>query len=313
VLGDALLGLARAATADLLLVAPYIKVGALERVLNACPPACAVRVVTRWRAEELAQGVSDIGIWPILKERRAELFLHPRLHAKYYAAGQEVLIGSANLTQIALGWIANANLEILAESKRCQFSEFEQSLCASLVPVDDRLYELFLEKLAVFPPSAPAIPFPVPELDQKSFEQWRPALRHPEDLFLAYSGEIERLTSASRQAAVEDLAILDIGSGLDRAQFDSAICLMLRQHPEIIAIDALAVEPQRFGAFRSLLTRRGARNGGYAWQTWMRWLLYFFPDSYRMQEAAYSEIFSRVPAQQKAGWSNDHVSDRAGP
>lgn len=299
--GAALLDLTRAATSDLLLVAPYIKVAALRRVLDACPPGTSVSVVTRWRPEELALGVSDISVWPLLKARPAELFLHPRLHAKYYAAGDKALIGSANLTDAALGWAPNPNLEILSGAERARFAAFEETLSEALVPVDDRLYDLFLRALETFPPPPRNDTSLDATLDREVFERWRPALRHPADLYLAYSGEVERLTSASRNAAASDLLALGIGPGLNYVQFEGSVSLLLRQHPEVIAIDTLAAQQQRFGAFRALMSRRGAPNGGHAWQTWMRWLLHFFPRSYQMQEANYSEIFSHIPAPEEGG------------
>lgn len=300
--GNALLDLARTAASDLLLVAPYIKVGALVRVLDACPPDSKVSVVTRWRPEELALGVSDIGVWPQLRERHAMLSLHPRLHAKYYASGDFALIGSANLTHAALGWLPNSNLEILRGVDRGLFAEFERSLFETLIPVDDELYATFLARLATFPPAPGAVDPPAsgPE-DQRQFEHWRPTLRHPTDLFLAYSGMAERLSGAAREAAAADLAVLSIAPSLSQAQFEASVSLMLRQHPEVTAIDDLASEPQRFGAFRSLLSRRGAADGGHAWQTWMRWLLHFFPQDYEMQEVNYSEIFTRHRPEKEGG------------
>ncbi len=103
-LGEILLAAARQATDELLLVAPYIKLAALFKVLDVTPPSVKVRVVTRWRLDELAGGVSDIAIWPVLFARaQSELWLQPALHAKYYRADSRSLLGSANLTGAGLG------------------------------------------------------------------------------------------------------------------------------------------------------------------------------------------------------------------
>lgn len=221
------------------------------------------------------------------------LFLHPRLHAKYYASGDFALIGSANLTHAALGWLPNSNLEILRGVDRGLFAEFERLLFETVIQVNDELYATFLARLATFPPAPHAADPPALVPGQGQFEQWRPTLRHPPDLYLAYSGLAERLSGAAREAAAADLAVLGIAPSLSQAQFETSVSLMLRQHPEVTAIDELASEPQRFGAFRSLMSRRGAADGGHAWQTWMRWLLHFLPHDYEMREANYSEIFTR--------------------
>jgi hypothetical protein len=289
-LGSDLLELAASAQEELLLVAPYVKLGALDRVLNVCRTSTTVRVVTRWRLDEIALGVSDLEVWPRLKARGGRLWLHGALHAKYYRADRDVLVGSANLTDAALGWSRAPNLEILIDgaAQRDVLELFEQALWEGASPVDDDLYEAFRAALAAFPPP-PAGGVEAPA----AFREWRPHLRHPEDLYRAYMGDVDALTTASREAAVLDLAALDPPPGLAKAQFQAWIGVALRQHPEVAAIDRQTEEPQRFGQLRALLANRGAEDGARAWQTWMRWLLFFLPDRYAMQVANYSEIFSR--------------------
>lgn len=289
--GHALLDLVSRADDELLLVAPYVKFGALQRVLDACPEDVSIKVVTRWRAEELALGVSDLEVWPLLQTRGASLWLHASLHAKYYAARGEALIGSANLTDTALGWRPDSNLEILLDASDGRLPAFERELWAGATQVDDGLYNSFKAALAAFPPP-PVVSPPSPDL-AALFHQWRPVLRHPEELETAYLGGSEFLSTASREAAAADLAALSPPSGLSRVQFRIWVSLQLRQHPEFAAIDRLTAEPRRFGELRALLSKRGARNGARAWQAWMRWLLYFLAEEYQMEVTNYSEVFSR--------------------
>src|SRR4051812_7869721 len=115
-LGDRLLRLVEGADGLVILAAPFMKGHALERVLERVPTASDLVCVTRWRLEELAAGVSDLEVWPLLIRRgRSRLLLRHELHAKYYRAGPRCLVGSANLTGAALGWSAKANLELLIE------------------------------------------------------------------------------------------------------------------------------------------------------------------------------------------------------
>ncbi len=58
-LGDLYQGAIASATRRVVIVAPFIKVGALSRVLRDVRIGCELLVVTRWRLEELAAGVSD--------------------------------------------------------------------------------------------------------------------------------------------------------------------------------------------------------------------------------------------------------------
>jgi hypothetical protein len=74
--GTLLSDLCRAARRDLLLVAPFIKVGALRRILDVVPQTIPVTCVTRWRPEEIAAGVSDLEVWPLLNDRpRSSMWL----------------------------------------------------------------------------------------------------------------------------------------------------------------------------------------------------------------------------------------------
>ena len=78
-----------------------------------------VRIVTRWRAREVAAGVSDLAVFEITNDRRnTALDLLDDLHAKLYLADNKGLIGSANLTAPALGWATRNNVEILMAVRR---------------------------------------------------------------------------------------------------------------------------------------------------------------------------------------------------
>lgn len=293
-LGDGLLVLAREAKADLLLVAPYIKAAALGRLLDACPPGVAIKVVTRWRIDEIVVGVSDLEVWPLLRDRGAGLWLHPNLHAKYYRADDaHILIGSANLTDSALGWRPDPNLEILLAAPDAgeAHAAFERSLWSRARMVDDALHAAFVRALEAFPP--PPAPPPAVQEVAPAFDDWRPQLRFPADLWHAYSGEAALLTLAAQESAAADLAAFAPPSGLDRRQFETWVALQLRQHPEMHAIDRFLSQSRRFGEVRDLLAQRGASDADRAWQSWMRWLLHFLPDDYEMRVANYSEIFRK--------------------
>lgn len=292
--GEELLTLARRSKEELLLVAPYVKVGTLSRILGACPADATVKVVTRWRIEEIAIGVSDLEVWPLLKARGGSLWLHASLHAKFYRAGDSCLVGSANLTDAALGWRNDPNLEILTKVGPTEYTlaSFERDLWSRARPVNDTVHAAFVRALEAFPPRPPieAIEPPPP------FDDWRPRLRFPEDLWKAYVGDLNALTVAAREVAAGDLASLAPPPGLTRRQFDACIGLELRQHPEVTAIDAFLTKPRRFGEVTNLLARRGVPDADRAWQTWMRWFLHFLPEDYDMKVANYSEIFEKREA-----------------
>jgi len=112
--GDLLVEHVSAAKSRVVLCAPFMKVGVVKRLLAAITPGVAVEIVTRWHAEEVAAGVSDLGVFDLAAARPGtSLSLLDHLHAKLYFADEALLAGSANLTATALGWCNDPNLELL--------------------------------------------------------------------------------------------------------------------------------------------------------------------------------------------------------
>lgn len=296
-LGDQLLTSVAAVRRSCVFAAPYIKYSSLARLLSACTPTAAVFVVTRWRLDELALGVSDLSVWELVSARpNTQLFLSPNLHAKYYRADDDIWIGSANLTGAALGWSNNPNLEILIPvgSEVPALAQFEASLLAATVAVDEPLYLSFAAALEAYP--KPNLPLPETGLVNEgiAFGSWRPSLRFPSDLFSYYRGDIDDLTQAARECAARDIRALEPPLGLDRAAFMLWISQQLRQHPEVQAIVEFVGQSRRFGQMRAFLSDRGAEDGSRDWQSWMRWFELFLPDLLKFHTANYSEIVERA-------------------
>lgn len=288
-----------------MLVAPFIKAAALSRVLTNVDPDVELRCVTRWRPEEIAAGVSDLEVWPLLRERpRSSLWLSHALHAKYYRADNDCLIGSANLTSAALGWSAQPNLELLVDlpAHVAPCVGFERELWASVVSVDDDLHALMTEAVAAIQSDLP--PLIIAESREAYIvvaqpRAWLPNLRHPDDLFLAYSGRSDELSSASAENARTDLRALNVMAGLSKNAFMRSIGVLLIQQPIVHHIDRFLITPQRFGAVRDELAGLPcAASPGFeptlAWQTLMRWLFYFLPTRYTRLPSRHSEVVGRV-------------------
>lgn len=302
--GDCLEQLCRSTTQILWLVAPFIKQATLKRLLDQVAPEARVNCVTRWRPDEIVAGVSDLEVWLLIQERpNSTLWLRSDLHAKYYRGDQQVLIGSANLTNTALGWSPRPNLELLIDAE--PLLEFERELLVGSVEVDNSVYEQIRQMVEALPPqpiSRPAMTEFAPEdeddLPTMPIEAWLPTLRRPESLFVAYIGEWDKLGSGSRIAAISDLRALDIPAGLNREQFEACVGVQLLQKPIARQVDRFVEMPQRFGAVRDFLKTLPCAyqpdfDPDIAWQTLMRWLLYFLPSRYDLSVPRHSEIFQR--------------------
>jgi hypothetical protein len=285
---------------QVLLVAPFIKQKVIQRLFDGIRPEVSVVIYTRWRAEEVAAGVSDLGVFDEVNRRAGTtLLLCPELHAKYYRSDERVLIGSANLTAAALGWAPMSNLEILVESegRNGQFEEFECRLLSRSIPATAEIRALVQQAAD----SLAEVSAPDPSLLASyaaSETTWIPHTRHPDVLFRAYSGRTKELTSSGQEQTLIDLATLGIPAGLSEVEFRLLVGSLLIQNPLVVDLDSLLDRPRRFGEIRDFLGRRLAQDGldrdpSEAWQTLTRWLLLFLPQRYLSQTPRHSEVFSR--------------------
>lgn len=304
-LGDLLLAHARDARRQALLCAPFAKAAVVKRLLAAFEPGVEIELFTRWRPEEVAAGVSDTAVLGQVTEQGGRVYLCDALHAKLFRFDESALIGSANLTAKALGWRQNSNLELLVEAAADHDAvvALERDLRAASIPATLEI-AAEVERAAALLPKAPQQPGAVEAdaagpAEPAAIESWRPHLREPRDLYRAYSQGLERLTELSAAAAARDLGELEIPAGLERDQFESLVGTRLLQAPLIQEIDALLSRSRRFGEMRDHLADAldvDRDEATHAWQTAMRWMLYFLPQRYARSVPSHSEIMIRKEA-----------------
>jgi len=300
--GRALLDLASTAQHSLIIVAPFIKRHALQRVVDAVRDEVRIEVITRWHLLELLNGVSDLDVWPLLRDRGDCLRLAPRLHAKIFAHEGEVLVGSANVTGAALGWSAVPNEEILvhpSEDERQAVRDFADGLSHRSSIVDDQTYAYYAGLLATFP--APAIVREPTELFDPEVTMpegtWLPQSRDPQDVERFYVGDVTMLTRSAQSSARHDLEALEAPPGLSAPMLRAHIDLQLLQHPLVRRLSEHLRERRRFGEVAQIvgdwadLERDEASS---AWQTLMRWLLHFQPAEWAYGKPRHSEILIKV-------------------
>lgn len=283
--GDRLLAHLATARREVLLCAPFIKAPVLERLLSAIDPAVAVEVVTRWRAAEIAAGVSDLEVLDIVFARPgATLSLKDELHAKLYIADDEVLIGSANLTATALGWCDKPNLELLTATA---ISNPEVQACrlalAGARPASEE--ERATLQVLVDQIEAPRLPEGEP-VDPAFAEPWLPRLGAPERLFMAYLPAVrERLTTESLETADRDLQALDMPEGLSETQFRAAVAERFMTMPVVRQLLAAADQDLTDADAIALIDRLLPTSDLAAplrWSVVREWLTYFLQDRYEI-------------------------------
>lgn len=295
--GNILTELCEHTSKELILVAPFIKARTLERILISLSDSVNLSCITRWRPKEIADGVSDLEVYTVVKNYNGQLRLRHDLHAKFFRGDNRVLIGSANLTHTALGWSAESNLEILApiipnESTR----NFEALLTETSVEVDDELYQLTTAAALDWGTRKTDIVISegLPLFDIKS---WLPVSRFPSELYKVYQASSSLDIPASLyEAGMRDLRFLQPPSGLSREIFEKTIGATILTTPMINKIDRYIKTPKRFGAVRDYLKVQlniTHEEASEAWQTVIRWLRHFLPDRYEYIRPNYSEIISK--------------------
>lgn len=292
--GEELLELCEQATNEVVIVAPFIKCAAIERLLGAIPLGTEIiNCVTRWRPEEIAAGVSDIEVFDILQKRSAaRLFIHPVLHAKYFRVDDKCLFGSCNLTGHALGWVTPANLELMfgASANDQRLREFERILFALSFEASERL-KCEIAKAADIIAARDGARIENFESTYTvaviSEDQWLPLCTRPDNLFEIYAEEgIDRIVSWTLEAGRRDLRHLRIPEGLARGTFYKFVAATTQQTPlvqRIYEASSEAITPEAGATLvREFVAGRSCEYSfEQHWNTIKAWLLYFLPHLYR--------------------------------
>ena len=209
------------------LAAPYIKAEAVNRILELLSPQASLSCVSRWRAEDLAAGVSDVGCRTLVANRGGEFRLHPSLHGKYYRFDAMVLVGSANLTKAGLGYGTTQNLEILCPpASEFDWQQFENQLLENSRFVSDQEFEWWsgIEVIQVREGRLP----PVPELEGIEAVEWIPRTREPDHLWRGYLGYWNLIPGVGEaEMARLDLKDLALPPDMERDEFDRWVACSL--------------------------------------------------------------------------------------
>lgn len=240
--GEAVVTLLATAEETSLIVAPFIRSQALQEVLEAVPDGVDVAIVTRWRPADLLAGASDLEVFDIANASGIPLYLRYDLHAKMFAADRTCLVGSANVTETALGWRNPANLELVTTVSRdapeivafeaelfrlavratSEQRDFMQRLVADLVDIVQQLpdAEFATDELAgVLTPGG-----------------WIPRSKNPEDLYAVYRGETDAVGRARLPSMEAELLQMGLPPALPEPHFNSWVCAAIGQTPLVAEV-----------------------------------------------------------------------------
>lgn len=228
---------ARASAGDRLLwiVSPFVKSGALERLLTDIEVAPGFTVIARWNAGDLVSGVSDLSVYELLTDRGCKLYANARVHLKLYVFESDIAFStSGNVTDRGLGYCnpEQANVEVGSEVplNAADWTELFR-LIASSRQITPDVYDRFSRYVEQQPaPERHA----VPDLfgPAKVFTlALLPATETPSllaDVYLA--GDRTEYDAELLRRVYHDCGVFDIRSGLSRSEFDIALGNGFRQN-----------------------------------------------------------------------------------
>ena len=184
------------------------------------------QIITRWRAKEIAAGVSDLDVLQVAHDRpNTELALLDDLHAKLYLADEQCLVGSANLTGSALGWSNRSNIEILIPARQidAEVAFLLERLRAATPATTDIRSEVEAAAAALQSVVLDEAQDMTEENEARRFA-WLPRCAAPDKLYEMYRyPDTTVVVRGTKEDGLADLQDLHIQPGLSLADFEAAV------------------------------------------------------------------------------------------
>jgi len=290
-----------------LLIAPFARLDALKTLVEMCDDISHLKLIVRWSGKDIISGITDLDIYPYLKEKRIPLYFNPSIHLKLYVFDNACAFhSSGNVTQKGLGLVTKSNVEIgcMVRLNPDDWRHIYDVLQESS-RVDDIMYEKAVEYLQ----DNDEAPHSIPHLDLQPSQDKQfsilslPASPNPENLHAYYaSGHVEGEDMVP--AYIHDLILYDIHHNLSRDVFFEELKEKFTTHPFVQAIVNLirSEKSARFGLVKEWLQNHCSdKPTPYRWeltkntQCLYSWLEYFF-DEITWDRPNYSMILR---------WEND--------
>jgi len=275
------------------IVAPFVKLDALERLFESTKPGPGLKLICRWRPGDLLAGVSDLQVYDYLTGKGCEFYVNPQIHMKLYVFESNFAVcTSANLTLRGLGYggIDLANIEVGSDVELAATDWVNlYSLVRGSRLMTPGLYARFDEYVKTNPPLhkkepiAPDLLGPAKKFTLASL----PATDSPAELadFYFNPTAFKERSEATRRG-FQDLATFSIPLGLSRAEFETALGNAFCANPFIVEfVEYLRSEKSlRFGAVNAWIHEKCEDVPlPYRWEiksnthSLYNWLEHFFP------------------------------------
>jgi hypothetical protein len=275
----------------ILILVPFAKLAALQQLHWVQGNKVKLKIVCRWRPEDLVSGVSDVEVFPYLKESGCQLYLNSDIHLKLYVFGSNIAFNtSGNLTLRGLGYTDRANIEVgnMVDLTNDDWAKIYQIIDGSR-QVDDDLYTRFKafvdQQPKIGPPSSFPNFLPAPKIYTISS---LPATDNPVKLAAFYLDTSPgKLTPEDVRRAMHDLVTFSIPPKLAQAEFNQRLGSAFLKTPFVQDfIELLKSEGSlRFGAVNNWIHQKCEDVPlPYRWEVkentriFYDWLAHYIPD-----------------------------------
>lgn len=142
---------------------PFIQLNALKSLVDTGVFNKDLKIVTRWTPNDLLAKVSDLSIYPYLKDKGIKLYLHNKIHLKLLIfESNKAFHTSGNITSSGLGLSDDSNVEIgcFVDINHYDMQQVTNLIEESIL-VDGEMYKLACDYVK---DNASKLP-PLPKLD----------------------------------------------------------------------------------------------------------------------------------------------------
>jgi len=235
-----------------LIIAPFIRKNALLSLVDECKTPEILSVVTRWTGQDIVSGISDLDIYPFLKDRGIALYLNQTIHLKLLVfASNWAFVTSSNITGKGMGLAEPYNLEVgcRTELGREDWQSIYQLLGTSFRVDDDIYREAITYRDANIKP-----PGTLPDLNLAPTQNLQfstlslPTTESPSEFYTLYTSN-EPIPASDVTALMHDIALYNVRPGMEEDVFYAFLRDSFRSQPFTQAIVALVREAGsvRFG------------------------------------------------------------------
>ncbi len=288
----------------LLLITPFAKLEALQRLRSFKNRAKRWKVVCRWRIEDLIAGVSDLSVFEYLKSEGCDLYVNNSIHLKLYIFESNLAFTtSGNLTLRGLGYCEPANVESGAMLKlgSDDWIRIYEMINASR-RVDEKLYEILCGYVESCPLPVPLSvpPDMFPPASKRFTIGSLPATESPQRLADYYfGGGLSSFSSEEVRRVAHDLSVFRIPDGLQQEAFHRTLRQAFITVPFVVEFVAFLKEhgSLRFGAVNDWIHDQCEDVPlPYRWEIkentriLYNWLEHFFPEIEWNIPGAHSQV-----------------------